>query len=86
MKYYCKKENRIIESDEMVRRYGTSKAIPQLEIFELSTQPDYVPVSFNRLADGTWYPVQSYDEVRAAAVAALVAAGLTEAEAIAALG
>ena len=27
----------------MVRKYGTSKAIKQLGIYELSVQPDYVP-------------------------------------------
>lgn len=85
MKYYCEMENRIITSEEMVRKYGTSKAIPQLCIFELSVQPDYVPVGFNLQPDGTWYPVQSYDEVKANAIAALMATGMTQAEAEAAI-
>ena len=86
MKYYFEKEDRIIESDEMIRKYGTSKAIPELTIYELSVQPSYDPVSFNWLANGTFYPVQSYTQVKANAIAALVAAGYTQAEAESTVG
>tara|TARA_B100000035_G_scaffold75465_1_gene62733 strand:- start:1373 stop:1633 length:261 start_codon:yes stop_codon:yes gene_type:complete len=86
MKYYFEREDRIIESDEMIRKYGTSKAIPELTIYELSVQPSYDPVSFNRLANGTFYPVESYTQVKANAIAALVSAGLTQAEAESAVG
>ena len=86
MKYYFEKEDRIIESTEMVRKYGTSQAIPQLSIYELSIQPSYDPVSFNKLSNGTYYPVQSYNEVKTNAIAALVEAGLTQAEAESRIG
>ena len=42
MKYYYKPEDRIITSEEM-RKYGTSKPIKQLGIYELSVQPDWKP-------------------------------------------
>ena len=77
MKYYYKPEDRIIESDEMVRKYGTSKPIKQLGIYELSVQPDYHPVSFNYLQNDIYYPVESYTAMRIKAAAALAAAGYT---------
>ena len=86
MKYYFEKEDRIIESTEMVRKYGTSQAIPLLSIYELSIQPSYDPVSFNKLPNGTYYPVQSYNEVKTNAIAALVEAGFTQAEAESRIG
>ena len=45
MKYYYQTEDRIIESTELVSKYGTDKAIPQLKIFNLSLQPDFIPAS-----------------------------------------
>ena len=84
MKYYYKPENRIIETDELVRKYGTTSHIPQLGIYELTEQPDYTPVGFNPV-DGKYYPVESYDSMQAKCVAALVASGLSEADATAAI-
>jgi len=73
----CKTE-RTIETAELIRRYGTNTAIPQLGICELAYQPTFTPVAFRYLADGTYLPVQSNvaDEI-----ANLVAAGYTEATA-----
>ena len=81
MKYYYKPEERIIRSEEMVRKYGTSKAIKQLGIYELSVQPDYVPFGFNPLPDGTYYPVQSFTAMQLKCIAALKEAGYTQEEA-----
>ena len=77
MKYYYKPEDRLIESDEMVAKYGTEFQIYELGIYPLSVQPDYRPVSFMDLEDGTYYPVESYTTVKIKAVAALVEAGYT---------
>ena len=85
MKFYHLNENCLIDSTLMVARYGTEFAIPEIGIYPLSTQPNYIPVSFNDLGDGTWYPVESYSSMQTKAVAALVATGMTEEEALAAL-
>ena len=77
MKYYYKPEERIITSEEMVRKYGTSKAIKQLGIYELSVQPDYIPFGFNPMPDGTFYPVESYTSMQLKCIEALVEAGYT---------
>ena len=82
MKYYYKPENRIIETDELIRKYGSSTNIPQLGIYELTEQPDYTPVGFNHV-DGKYYPVESYESMQAKCVAALVASGMSEADAAA---
>ena len=85
MKYYYKPEERIITSEEMVRKYGTSKRIEQLGIYELTIQPDYVPFGFNPMPDGTFYPVESYTAMQLKCIAALEAAGYTQEEAEAAI-
>ena len=85
MKYYYQPENRIITSDELGRKYGTEAPIGALGVFELSEQPSYEPVGFNLLADGTYYPVQSYEGMQEKAVQALMDTGLTRQEAEAAL-
>jgi hypothetical protein len=85
MKFFNSNENRIITCEEMCAKYATHEAIPALGIFELSAQPDYEPVSFELEQDGTYYPVQSYEDKVAQARAALIAAGLSESEADAAL-
>ena len=77
MKYYYKPEDRLIESDEMVDKYGTEFQLYELGIYPLSVQPEYRPVSFMDLEDGTYYPVESYTTVKIKAVAALVEAGYT---------
>ena len=78
MMFFNSATGRIIESDEMVRRYGTDKAIPQLGIFELTYQPSFIPFAFNPLSNGTYLPVES--SVRAE-VKALVKAGFSKPEA-----
>ena len=85
MKYYYQPEERVITSEEMVRKYGTSKAIKQLGIYELSVQPDYVPFGFNPLPDGTFYPVESYTAMQLRCIDALVEAGYTVEQARAAI-
>ncbi len=84
MKYYYKPENRIIESLELGRKYGASTHIPQLGIYELTVQPNYIPVGFNPV-NNKYYPVESYTSMRNKCIAALVASGMTEAEAISAI-
>ena len=78
MKYYFKPEDRLIESDEMVAKYGTEFQIYELGIYPLSVQPDYRPVSFIDLEDGTYYPVESYTAMKLKASVALAAAGYTQ--------
>lgn len=83
MMYYNNTTGRIIESDDMVRMYGTDKAIPELGIYELTYQPDFVPFAFNPVNNGTYFPVQSNVRVE---VQRLIKAGYTEAEAEVLLG
>ena len=85
MKYYFKPENRIIETEELKLNYGSMGPIAALGMYELSVQPDYVPVSFEPNGDGTYYPVESYESMREKAVEALIASGMTRAEAEAAI-
>ena len=81
MKYYYKPEERIITSEETVRKYGTSKPINELGIYELSIQPDYHPVSFRYIQDNIYYPVESYTAMQIKCIAALKEAGYTQEEA-----
>ena len=84
MKYYFKPENRIIETEELLSKYGSFINIPELGIYELTEQPDYTPISFNPV-DGKYYPVESYESIQSKCIAVLVASGMTEAEATAAI-
>ena len=81
MKFYYKPEDRVIESDEMVAKYGTEFQIYELGIFPLSVQPDYEPYAFNDLGNGEYYPVESYTSMRDKAIDALMVAGHTRTEA-----
>lgn len=81
MKYYDSKANRLITTEELVGRYGSEFPIAELGVYYLSEQPDYVPIAFNDLLDGTWYPVESYTAMQVKAIRALVEAGLSEEEA-----
>ena len=81
IKYYYKPENRLIDSEELCGKYGTELPIHQLGIFALSVQPDYIPVGYNDNGDDTYYPVQSYTEMRDTAIAALIDAGYSQEEA-----
>ena len=58
MKYYCKPENRIIETEELVRKYGTDKPLRPLHP-RTYTQPDYEPIGFIIMEDGKYAPIQS---------------------------
>ncbi len=82
MKYYNSKNNNLIDSSDLIAMYGTDSAIPELGIYSLSVQPNYVPVGFNDLGNGTWYPVESYDSMRTKSLNALVASGMTSEEAL----
>ena len=83
MMYYNNATGRIIESDEMVKRYGTDKAIPELGIHALTYQPDFVPFAFNPVKNGTYFPVQSNVRVE---MQRLLRAGFSQAEAEELLG
>ena len=77
MKFYNIHTDRLVDEEEMIAKYGTNKAIPQLGIFDLSVQPDYIPVGYNRLVNNIFYPIQSYLTVKYKAAQALEAAGYT---------
>ena len=78
MMYLNTATGRPINSEELIRRYGTDKAIPELGICELTYQPDFVPFAFNPLANGTYLPVESTVK---AELKALVKAGFSKPEA-----
>ena len=54
MKYYCKEENRIIETDELIRKYGTNQPLMALCHHELT-----VPIGFIAMEDGKYAPIES---------------------------
>ena len=78
MMYLNTATGRTINSEELIKRYGTDKAIPELGIFELTYQPEFVPFAFNPLSNGTYLPVESSVK---AELKALVKAGYTKPEA-----
>ena len=84
MKYYYETEHRIIETDELIKKYGSFVNIPQLGMYELTDQPDYNPISFKRV-DGKYYPVESYESMQDKCIAALVASGMSKEDAAAAI-
>ena len=59
MKYYHQPENRIITTEELVRKYGSSTPVPGLGTYELTSQPDFTPVAFALMPDGKYAPIQS---------------------------
>ncbi len=59
MKYYCKPENRMITTEELVRRYGSDTPVPGLCIHELTSQPDFEPIGFMQMDDGKYAPIES---------------------------
>ena len=85
MKFYNIHTDRLVDEEEMISKYGTNKAIPQLGIFDLSVQPDYIPVGYNRLVNNIFYPIQSYLTIKYKAEQALEAAGYTAEQATALL-
>ena len=82
MKYYYKREDRLIDSHELMGRFGCCNRIKGLGIYKLSVQPDYTPVAFKEVRAGVYYPVRSYESMQSAAVDALIASGYTEEEAM----
>lgn len=58
MKYYFLNEDRIIETDELIDKYGTNQPIAQLGIYELTEQPTWTPVGYVRTATGEYYPAK----------------------------
>jgi hypothetical protein len=78
MLFFNASTGRPIESEDMIRMYGTDKAIPALGIFDLTYQPDFVPFAFNPVNNGTYLPVKSE---RRFEIEQLMKAGYTEAEA-----
>ena len=83
MMYLNAATGRTITSEELIKRYGTDKAIPQLGIYELTYQPDFVPFAFNPVNNGTYLPVKSERRVE---IEQLMKAGYTPAEAEELLG
>lgn len=59
MKYYCQPENRMITTEELVRKYGSETPVAGLDIYELTSQPDFEPVGFMLAADGKYTPIKS---------------------------
>lgn len=78
MLYYNNSTGRVVSSEELTAYYGTDKAIPELGIYELTYQPDFVPFAFNPVNNGTYLPVKSE---RRFEIEQLMKAGYTEAEA-----
>jgi len=78
MIFFNSKTERTIETADLIKRYGTNTAIPQLGICELAYQPTFTPVGFRYLADGTYLPVEGNSTTE---IANLVTAGYTEATA-----
>ena len=59
MKYYYQPENRIITTEELVRKYGSKTPIPGLGTYELTSQPEFTPVAFALMSNGKYAPIQS---------------------------
>lgn len=59
MKYYFQPENRIITTQELVRKYGSFTPVPGLRIHELTSQPDFEPIGFMQMPDGKYAPIES---------------------------
>ena len=59
MKYYFQPENRMITTQELVRKYGSETPVAGLGIYELTSQPDFEPIGFMLMADDKYAPVQS---------------------------
>jgi len=59
MKYYYQPENRIITTEELVRKYGSKTPVPGLGTYELTSQPEFVPVAFALMPNGKYAPIKS---------------------------
>ena len=58
MKYYYKNENRVIESTEMLSRFGSQHPIRNTGVYRLSMQPSFVPTSFEEVSKGVYSPIE----------------------------
>ena len=59
MKYYYQPENRIITTEELVRKYGSKIPVPGLGTYELTSQPEFTPVAFALMPNGKYAPIKS---------------------------
>ena len=59
MKYYYQPENRIITTEELIRKYWSPTPVSGLKTYELTSQPEFVPVAFALMPDGRYAPIQS---------------------------
>jgi hypothetical protein len=59
MKYYYQPENRIITTEELVRKYGSKTPVPGLGTYELTSQPEFTPVAFALMPGGKYAPIRS---------------------------
>lgn len=59
MKYYFLPENRMIDTNELIAKYGSNEPISKLGIYELTTQPNFTPVAFALVSDGKYAPIES---------------------------
>ena len=59
MKYYYQPENRIITTEELVRKYGSKTPVPGLGTYELTSQPEFTPVAFALMSNGKYAPIKS---------------------------
>ena len=59
MKYYYQPENRIITTEELVRKYGSKTPVPGLGTYELTSQPEFTPVAFALMPNGKYAPIRS---------------------------
>ena len=59
MKYYYQPENRIITTEELVRKYGSKTPVPGLGTYELTSQPEFAPVAFALMPNGKYAPIKS---------------------------
>lgn len=51
MKFYYPEEDRVIETEELIRKFGTDKPIPQLGIFPIERIIDDLTVKVSRLTN-----------------------------------
>ncbi len=59
MKYYYQPENRIITTEELVRKYGSKIPVPGLGTYELTSQPEFTPVAFALMPNVKYAPIKS---------------------------
>jgi hypothetical protein len=49
----------MITTEELIRKYGSETPVAGLDIYELTSQPDFEPVGFMLAADGKYTPIKS---------------------------